>query len=54
MSKKRKAPKDRNPFVEHLRFKKSGAHVKSKKAIRKQDKEKLKKQGKDYFNEFIL
>ena len=58
---KNKKPKTRNPFVEHMRFKKSGAHVKSKKAIRKQEKEKLRKQekeklrkqGKDYFNEAI-
>lgn len=54
MSKKQNPPKDRNPYVEHLRFKKSGAHVKSKKAVRQQEKEKLKKQGRDYFNKFII
>lgn len=39
----------RNPYVQHVKFKKSGAHEKSKKAIRQKEKMKLRKQGKDYF-----
>lgn len=39
----------RNPYVQHVKFKKSGPHEKSKKAIRQQEKAKIKKQGKDYF-----
>ncbi|MFW6002032.1 MAG: hypothetical protein ACOCQD_01695 [archaeon] len=39
----------RNPYVQHVKFKKSGPHQKSKKSIRQQEKIKLKKQGKDYF-----
>ena len=53
MANKNKSPKSRNPYVEHIRFKKAGAHSKSKKALRKQEKEKLRKQGKDYFNQII-
>lgn len=48
--KKQKIPKERNPFVQHIMFKKAGAHTKSKKAIRQQEKSKLRKQGKDYFS----
>lgn len=54
MAKKPKTPSQRNPYVEHMRFKKSGAHVKPKKTLRKKEKEKLRKLGKDYFNNFIL
>ena len=39
-----KAPKERNPFVQHLIGKKQGAHGKSKKAIRRDDKVSLKKE----------
>lgn len=35
--------KQRNPFVQHIVKKKQGAHGKSKKAMRKQEKQKLKK-----------
>lgn len=45
-------PKERNPFVQHLINKRGGGiHVKSKKAIRRQDKIQLKK---DYPNEAIV
>lgn len=40
-----KLPKARNPFVQHLISKAgAGVHEKSKKAIRSQDKSKLKKE----------
>lgn len=45
--KKKQAPKPRNPFVQHMIVKKQGAHVKSKKAQRRDEKAKLKK---DYFD----
>lgn len=45
MKRKHKLPKERNPFVQHLMFKKSGAHVKSKKAQRRDDKIELRKNG---------
>lgn len=41
--KKAKLPKSRNPFVQHLLKKKSGAHGKSKKAQRRDDKISLRK-----------
>jgi len=40
---KRKTPKPRDPFVQHLVVKKQGAHVKSAKAQRARDKSKLKR-----------
>ncbi len=43
-SKKKQAPKERNPFVQHLIQRNGGGvHQKSKKAIRRQDKVQLKK-----------
>jgi hypothetical protein len=39
---KRKLPKPRNPFVQHLVTKKQGAHIKSAKAQRARDKVELK------------
>ena len=39
---KRKMPKPRNPFVQHLVTKKQGAHVKSAKAERTRAKAELK------------
>lgn len=45
--KKKQAPKPRNPFIQHIIVKKQGAHVKSKKAQRRNEKVKLKK---DYFD----
>lgn len=44
MKRKQQLPKERNPFVQHLITKKSGAHAKSKKAIRRDDKVALKKE----------
>ena len=41
---KRKLPKNRNPFVQHLITKKSGSHQKPKKTERQIDKMKLKKE----------
>ena len=35
MAKKKKLPKSRNPFVQHLIVKKQGAHQKSKKSERR-------------------
>lgn len=40
-----KLKKDRNPFVQHLIGKKQGAHGKSKKAIRRDEKVKLKQEN---------
>lgn len=40
---KKSPPKPRNPFVQHLVKKKTGAHSKSKKAIRRDDKVTLRK-----------
>ena len=43
-NRKKQAPKERNPFVQHLINRKGGGvHQKSKKAIRAQDKVQLKK-----------
>lgn len=39
-----KAPKERNPFVQHLICKKQGAHGKTKKAVRRDEKAQLKKE----------
>jgi hypothetical protein len=50
MKQKNKTPKQRNPYVQHLVSKTgNGAHMKSKKSQRQQDKINLRKQGKDYF-----
>jgi len=46
--KRKKLPKERNPFVVQMVARKSGAHVKSKKALRRKDKMDLKKR--DYCN----
>ena len=48
MAKKNKIPKPRNPFIQHLVKKKSGVHVKSKKAQRRDDKIKIKKHSDEY------
>lgn len=48
-TKKLKAPKQRNPFVQHLTNRKQGAHVKSKKALRRDAKVELKRE-KDCFS----
>jgi hypothetical protein len=43
-TKKKQAPKERNPFIQHLIQRNGGGvHQKSKKAIRRQDKVQLKK-----------
>ena len=42
---KRKTPKPRDPFVQHLVVKKQGAHVKSAKAQRAREKAKLRKEA---------
>lgn len=47
MAKKKKIPKPRNPFVQHIVVKKQGAHNESKKAIRAREKANLKKQHYD-------
>jgi hypothetical protein len=39
-----KLKKERNPFVQHLITKKQGAHQKSKKAIRRDEKAQLRKE----------
>lgn len=46
MARKKKPdpPKPRNPFVQHVMFRKAGSHVKSKKAERARDKADLKKE----------
>lgn len=44
MKRKNKIPKERNPFVQHIMFKKSGAHGKSKKAQRRDEKAELRKE----------
>ena len=44
---RRKAPKPRNPFVQHLLKKKSGAHIKSAKAQRAREKTSLRNQARD-------
>lgn len=43
--KKKSIPKVRNEFVAGMRFRKSGAHVKTKKAIRRAEKIALKKES---------
>lgn len=51
-TKKKQAPKERNPFVQHLINRNGGGiHQKSKKAIRRQDKVQLKK---DYLDKAIV
>jgi hypothetical protein len=40
----RKAPKPRNPFVQHLVVKKQGAHTKSAKAQRARAKSELRRE----------
>lgn len=45
--KKKQLPKQRNPFVQHIITKKSGAHGKSKKAQRRDDKAELRKSNKN-------
>ena len=44
MKRKIKVPKERNPFVAHLATKRSGAHGKTKKALRRADKMAFKKE----------
>lgn len=44
---KRKMPKPRNPFVQHLVVKKQGAHTKSSKAERARSKVELKRSARD-------
>lgn len=39
-----KLKKERNPFVQHLIGKKQGAHGKSKKAVRRDEKVQLRKE----------
>ncbi len=41
---KRKIPKPRNPYIQHLIVKKQGAHTKSVKAFRSREKSKLKRE----------
>ena len=43
--KQKELPKQRNPFVEHMRFKVCGAHGKPKKVQRRDDKMALKQQN---------
>ena len=42
--KQKELPKQRNPFVEHMRFKVAGAHGKTKKVERRNDKVALRKE----------
>jgi hypothetical protein len=42
--KQKNAPKERNPFVQHLIGKRQGAHQKSKKSLRRDEKAALKKE----------
>jgi len=44
-----KVPKPRNEFVQHMRFRKSGAHDKTKKALRKQEKQNFQKETREFF-----
>lgn len=44
MKRKPQAPKARNPFVQHLIKRSSGAHIKTKKALRRADKVALQKE----------
>ena len=46
--KKKSLPKPRNPYVSHMLNRKSGSHEKSKKAIRRDSKIKIKKDLRDY------
>lgn len=46
---KLKAPKPRNEFVQQMRFRKSGAHDKTKKALRKQEKQNFQKESREFF-----
>jgi hypothetical protein len=39
MAQKQKIPKERNPFVAHLATKRSGAHGKTRKAMRKRERQ---------------
>lgn len=41
---KSKVPKKRNPFVQHLVGRKQGAHEKSTKVVRRDEKAQLKKE----------
>lgn len=43
-TKRKELPKERNPFVQHLISKKQGAHGKTKKAIRRDEKSQLRKE----------
>jgi hypothetical protein len=43
-TKRKELPKERNPFVQHLVSKKQGAHGKTKKAIRRDEKSQLRKE----------
>ena len=56
--KKKDAPKERNPFVQHLLTKKQGAHGKTKKAIRRAEKVQMQKETFDkaprFFKGFLL
>ena len=51
MAKKKKIPKPRNPFVQHLVVKKQGAHNESKKGKRSRDKVNIRKEH--YDKEFL-
>lgn len=42
--KSKQLPKERNPFVQHLIGKKQGAHQKSKKSVRRNEKAELRKE----------
>ena len=42
--KPKQLPKERNPFVRHLITKKQGAHQKSKKSVRRDEKAQLRKE----------
>ena len=42
--KQKELPKPRNPFVQHLIGKKQGAHGKTKKAVRRDEKAQLRKE----------
>ena len=42
--KQKELPKQRNPYVEHMRFKVAGAHGKTKKVERRNDKVALRKE----------
>jgi hypothetical protein len=42
--KQKELPKPRNPFVQHLIGKKQGAHGRTKKAVRRDEKAQLRKE----------